>query len=303
MRNYKTRNLQQPEMIARPFKVCSKEFLEALSIKEASPETITAYEKDLFMVNAFLEERFNGIVMLEDIQTDDLEDYLTMLSVEKNYKPRSINRHINTIRSFYNHAIKKRWTTVHASAPLEQLKVPQKERTTIDEKEYKDLIQAIEHPTISVIVQFLYYTGLRITECLTLCLDDVNLNKQTIHVKNGKGNKERIVPVTEKLVPILAHYLTSVRPNVESERFFALAKTGKVSDVYVNRVLHETTEKLGWSKVVTCHILRHSFASNLANKDVHIAHISNLLGHADLKTTSIYVHSNQNQLAEAVSVL
>lgn len=303
MRNYKTRNFQQSKTITRPFKVCSKEFLEALTIKKASPETITAYEKDLVMVNSFLEERFNGIVMLKDIQTDDLEDYLAMLSVEKNYKPRSINRHINTIRSFYNHAIKKGWTMQHVAAPLEQLKVPKKERTTIDEKEYMDLVEAIEHPTISVIVQFLYFTGLRITECLTLCLDDVNLNKRTIYVRNGKGNKERIVPITGKLVPILTDYLGTIRPKVGSERFFALGKTGKVSDVYVNRVLHETTKKLGWSKVVTCHILRHSFAFNLVNKNVHIAHISNLLGHADLKTTSIYVHSNLNQLTEAVSVL
>lgn len=303
MRNYKTRNLQKPETASRPFKVYTKEFLEALSNRNASHETISGYGKDLFMVNSFLEERFNGIVMLEDIQTNDLEAYLTMLSVEKNYKPSSVNRHINTIRSFYNYAIKKGWTMHHVAAPLEQLKVPKKERTTIDEKEYMELIGAIEHPTIKVIIQFLYFTGLRITECLTMQLEDVNLNNRTIHVKNGKGSKERMVPITDKLMPILSSYLTTTRPKVESGRFFALTKTGKVSDVYVNRVLHETTEKLGWSKVVTCHILRHSFASNLVNKNVHIAHISNLLGHADLKTTSVYVHSNQNQLAEAVSVL
>lgn len=303
MRNYLNRNKQLPETMSIPFRTCSKEFLDALIVKNSSPETISGYGKDLSMINTFLEERFNGIVMLEDIQTEDLDDYLTMLSVEKKYKPRSVNRHINTIRSFYNHAIKKGWTLRHAAAPLEQHKVPKKERTSLDEQEYSELIHAIEHPTIKVIIQFLYFTGLRITECLTMQVEDVNLNNKTIHVKNGKGNKERMVPITDKLMPILSNYLENVRPDVSSKRFFALTKTGKVSDIYVNRVLHETTQQLGWSKVVTCHILRHSFASNLVNKNVHIAHISSLLGHADLKTTSVYVHSNPTQLAEAVSVL
>lgn len=303
MKIYKRQSTQQATPVARPFTVCTAAFLEALAQKQASPETVSGYGKDLFMVNLFLEERYNGLVMLEDVQTDDLEDYLTMLSVKKNYKPGSVNRHVNTIRSFYNHAIKKGWTLRHVAAPLEQLKVPKKERTTLDEQEYAELIGAVDHPTIRVIIQFLYYSGLRITECLMMRLADVDLQKRTIHVKNGKGNKERVVPITEKLMPILQDYLSDTRPEVQSDRFFALEKTGKVSDVYVNRVLHETTKKLGWSKVVTCHILRHSFATNLVNKNVHIAHISNLLGHADLKTTSVYVHSNQHQLAEAVSVL
>ncbi|WP_108668946.1 tyrosine-type recombinase/integrase [Peribacillus acanthi] len=288
---------------SRPFGSYTKDFLEGLSLRNASGETISGYGLDLEMFNRFLEERYNGIVMLEDVKTHDIEDYLMMLKTVKNYQPGSVNRHLCTIRSFYNFAVKKGWTQFHAAAPIDQLKVPRKERTFIDEQEYHELVHAIEHPIIKTIIQFLFYTGLRITECLTLTLEDVDLETKIIHVKNGKGKKERKVPISEKLVPLLNTYLEDVRPYVDSNRFFALAKTGKVSDVYVNRTLHETTQKLGWKKVITCHVLRHSFASNLVKKNIHVVHIQNLLGHADLKTTSVYVHANQDQLAEAVAAL
>ncbi|WP_083180388.1 tyrosine-type recombinase/integrase [Paenibacillus yonginensis] len=292
-----------PAQANLPFQVYSARFLEGLQAKNASSETISGYKKDLEMINRFLEERYNGIVMLHDIKTQDLEDYLKMLSRERKYQPASVNRHLCTMRSFYNFAIKRGWTNVHAAAPIDPLKAPTKERTYIDEKEYHELVQAIDHPTIKTIVQFLFYTGLRIAECLSLTLDDVDLVNLIIHVKHGKGDKERNVPISAKLAPILAEYKDAIRPEISSKRFFALEKTGKVSDVYVNYVLHQTTAKLGWEKVITCHILRHSFASNLVKKDVHVVHIQKLLGHSDLKTTSRYVHSNYDQLAKAVDVL
>jgi len=286
-----------------PFKTYSTKFLEGQKAKQLSGETISGYKKDLEMINQFLEKRYNGIVMLHDIKTQDLEDYLCMLSDERNYQPASVNRHLSTMRSFYNFAIKREWTTFHAAALIDPLKAPIKERTFLDEQEYFELVGAIEHPTIKTIVQFLFYTGLRITECLTLTVDDVDFDNRMIHVRHGKGDKERKVPLSEKLIPVLTEYKEMIRPEANSNRFFALAKTGKVSDVYVNRTLHETTAKLGWKKVVSCHVLRHSFASHLVKNNIHVVHIQKLLGHSDLKTTSRYVHANHDELAEAIAVL
>ncbi|GGJ81348.1 tyrosine recombinase XerD [Anoxybacillus voinovskiensis] len=285
------------------FRTCAKEFMEGLKARNASPETIAGYAKDLEMVSRFLEKKYNGFVCLDDIQTEDVEEYLRMLRVERHYQPASVNRHLNTLRSFYKYAIKKGWTVRNVVAPIDQLKAPKKERTFIDEKEYEQLVQAIQHPTIQVVIQCLFYTGLRITECLSLTLEDVNLEEGIIFVQNGKGNKQRKVPISPKLLPLLKHYKEHIRPATDSPFFFALSKTGKLSDVYVNRVLHETTRKLGWKKKVTCHVLRHSFASNLVKNNVHIVHIQKLLGHADLKTTSVYVHANQEQLVEAIRTL
>lgn len=280
-----------------------EKFKTGLVASDKSWETVTGYEKDLGMLQRFLESKYNCQLYLGDVSTQDLEDYLLMLKEEKGYQPASRNRHLNTLRSFYKFAIKKGWVKENPTLPIEQVKVKRKEREYVTEEEFHELHEAIEHQLIQLVVRFLFYTGLRITECLQLTLDDVSLETNMIHVRHGKGDKERFVPISIKLKPYLEDYKENWRVDTKSNYFFATTKTGSLSDVYVNRVLHETTEKLGWKKVITAHKLRHSFASQLVRKNVNPVSIQKLLGHADLKTTSIYVHSNHEQLQEAVNVL
>ncbi|MGG3162161.1 MULTISPECIES: tyrosine-type recombinase/integrase [unclassified Geobacillus] len=280
-----------------------QKFLVGLVAQDKSQETINGYDKDLGMVQRFLESKYNCQIYLEDIKTQDIEDYLLMLKEEKGYQPASRNRHLNTLRSFYKYATKKGWVKDNPTLPLEQVKVPRKERQYLTEEEFFQLLEVIDHQLIQLVVRFLYFTGLRISECLNLTIDDVNLEEGWIHVRQGKGNKERFVPISSKLKPYLEDYKENWRVETDSNIFFATKKTGRLSDVYVNRVLAEATAKLGWKKKVTCHILRHSFASQLVKKNVNPVNIQKLLGHADLKTTSVYVHANQEQLAEAVNVL
>lgn len=162
---------------------------------------------------------------------------------------------------------------------------------------------AIDHDLIQLVVLVLYLTGLRISECLSLTTDTVDLDQKVIHVVAGKGNKDRLIPISDKLLPLLQHYLEHERPDTDSNLFFCTKKTGKLSDVYVNRVLADAVKKLGWKKKVTAHILRHSFASQLVKKDVNLVQIQKLLGHSSLKVTSIYTHSNLEQLSVAVNCL
>ncbi|WP_337019531.1 tyrosine-type recombinase/integrase [Oceanobacillus massiliensis] len=271
--------------------------------QDRSHETITGYDKDLGMIQRFLESKYNCQIYIEDVTTEDIEAYLLMLKEVKAYKPASRNRHLNTLRSFYKFAMKKGWVRDNPTLPLEQVKTPRKERQYITEEEVYQLLDVVDHRLIQLVIRFLYFSGLRISECLHLTLDDVNLEKKTIHVRHGKGDKERFVPISNTLLPYLVDYKENWRVDTESIFFFATKKTGRLSDVYVNRVLADATELLGWKKKVTCHILRHSFASQLVNKNVNPVNIQKLLGHADLKTTSIYVHANQEQLAEAVNAM
>ena len=147
------------------------------------------------------------------------------------------------------------------------------------------------------------FTGLRVTECTSLRLEDVDLNNLVIHVINGKGGKDRDVPISATLAPYLVDYLQNWRPNVSSDKFLATQKTGEISHQTINKAFHQTTYKLAWEKKVTCHILRHTFASKLVANDVHVSKISKLLGHADVRTTSIYMHSSTEELQEAVNLL
>uniref|UniRef100_UPI0012FD104B tyrosine-type recombinase/integrase n=2 Tax=Bacillati TaxID=1783272 RepID=UPI0012FD104B len=89
----------------------------------------------------------------------------------------------------------------------------------------------------------------------------------------------------------------------ESPLFFCTKKTGKLSPVYVNRIISQAVNELGWKKKVTAHILRHSFASRLVKKDVNLVQIQKLLGHSSLNVTSIYTHTDLEQLSEAINTL
>ncbi|ELK39417.1 hypothetical protein D478_24473 [Brevibacillus agri BAB-2500] len=273
-----------------------------LSAIDRSEQTRSGYQKDLTQFHRFLEDQYNCPPYLEDVKLSDLEAYLSWLKEEKEYAPASRSRNLYTLRSFYNYCYKKELVERNIAFSLENIKLQQKERTYLTEPEVNELVQAIDHDLIRLVVTFLYYTGLRISECLNLKVDDVDLNRQMVHVRAGKGNKDRVVPLSDKIVPLLREYSEHVRPQT-SDRFFATDKTGKLSPVYVNRVLAETTEKLGWKKIVTAHILRHSFASQLVKKDVNLVQIQKLLGHSSLKVTSIYTHADTDQLKDAVSVL
>lgn len=226
------------------------------------------------------------------------------LKDRQSWKTNSVNLVISTLNGFFKYAMKKQLVTSNVMDDIEQFRKVKVERDFLTEDEMSKLIEAIEQPLIKLLVKTLGYTGLRISEALNLTLNDVDFEKKIIHVINGKGGKNRNVPMPESLANELMIYKDTKRPNVNTSYFFALKKTGKVSQQYVNRELKIATEKAGISKNVSAHILRHSYASALVKKGVSLPIIAKLLGHSDFRTvTSIYVHLADDELTSAVNQL
>ncbi|UGB30583.1 tyrosine-type recombinase/integrase [Metabacillus sp. B2-18] len=271
--------------------------------KGRSKETIRGYIMDITLLDRFLTEKYNCPTYLEELTEDDIESYLRMLREEKGYQPASINRHLNSIRVLCKFAYKKDLIEKNPSRNVEQLKCQRKERVFLSADELDTLLESIDHRLVQLAVRTMAYTGLRVSECTKLTIDDIDLENDLIHVIAGKGNKDRVVPISGTLKPYLLDYINGWRVNVGSNKFFATKKTGELSHQTINRVLQETTYKLEWKKKVTCHILRHSFASFLVAKNVNVTKISKLLGHADVRTTSVYMHTNTQELKEAVNLL
>ncbi|SMB82663.1 Phage integrase, N-terminal SAM-like domain [Desulfonispora thiosulfatigenes DSM 11270] len=268
---------------------------------ERSPVTIRAYYEDLTLLNRYLQEKYNCLIYLEDITQEDIENYLYYLKEIKHYQPISRKRVLGSMRSFFSYAYKSQWCSQNVTARLEPIKCQQKERHYLSEEEVNLFVAAIKHDLVRLVAQTLYYTGMRISECLNLKVEDVNLEDNLIHIRHGKGNKDRFVPINSKLKKLLVDYNENWK--VVSEYFFATRISGTLSPTRVAKVFRETTGALGWKKKVTAHILRHSFASKLVKNDVHLVKISKLLGHSSLKTTSIYVHSHMDDLKDAVNTL
>lgn len=278
-------------------------FLQYLSSIGRSQETITGYRKDLTFFTRFLENKYNCETYIDEVTTNDIEDYLYYLKIKRDYAPASRSRSLHTLRSFFTYAHKKELVVRNVALSVEKINIQQKERIYLSDEEIEELIKAVDHELIRLVVLVLYMTGLRISECLNLTVDCVDLKNKVIHVVAGKGNKDRFVPISNRLLPFLEDYLQFKRPEISSPLFFCTKKTGKLSPVYVNRELAEAVKKLGWKKKVTAHILRHSFASQLVKKEVNLVQIQKLLGHSSLKVTSVYTHTNLDQLTEAINTL
>ncbi len=276
-----------------------KYYLEHL---DYSPSTIERYIRDLYTFNRWIEGQLNGQIYLEDITDEDIEKFITRLK-NKNYAPTSRSRYFYTFRSFYKFAFKKELVEKNIALSLDHGKLPVKERDYLTQEEIDLLVDAIDHRLIALVVKFLAYTGLRISECLNLKVDDIDFKTNIVKVREGKGRKDRSVPIHEDIQPLLSEYISDWRDAFGSDNLFATSRTGSLSNTYVNAVIRKATSKLGWKKRISCHMLRHSFASNLVKKKVGLVEIQKLLGHSSLKTTSVYTHVDTDQLFDAVNSL
>lgn len=268
---------------------------------ERSPRTIEAYNLSLNLLNRYLVEKFNAPIYVEDITKQHIEEYLLFLKEEQQYKASSRKQMLGSYRAFFKYAYQNEWCRSNVTETLEPITVNQKERHFLGEQEVQQFIEAIDHRLIQLVAQTLYYTGMRISECLNLQVEDVDMEAAVIRIRNGKGNKDRTIPMNPKLRELFIDYIEYWQ--VHSDYFFATKISGSLSATNVARVFRETSAALGLKKNVTAHILRHSFATNMVHKGVNIVNIQKLLGHSSLKTTSIYVHSSMDDLEAAVNTL
>lgn len=270
---------------------------------DLSENTIQAYGNDLCFFGKYLIHTYNYTPYLSDVTTEDFENYLVYLKDSLGYSSASRKRKLAVFRTFMNFCMKKKYIFSNPAVLVDSIKVKHKERLYLDEREVMQIIDQLSHPLISLVVITLYYTGMRISECIHLKLCDVNFERNEIRVVDGKGQKERLIPISHKLLPHLKNYKEHFRPFSKDERFFCTANSGAISAPYVNRFLAEATKKLGWPYHVTCHTMRHAFASNLVKRNIHVVQIQKLLGHTNLSTTSIYTHAKFEDLTVAVNQL
>lgn len=275
-----------------------QEFLVYLVTRNRSGHTVEGYRKDLRIFAAFLEREF-GVTLVEDVEEVHIEAYIQYLGQVRGLQPRSQNRYVTSIRSMYHFAVKKRLIKNNVLQYVENVQYERRERDYLTEEELYRLFDAIHHPIAKVGVLMLAYTGLRISELLNLRLTDIDLHNGVIKVL-GKGSKERIVPLSTRLQEILLIYLKDIRPEL-GQYVFATKKTGRLSPQYLNKIIREGAAACGFHKRVSAHTLRHSFASHLVKKQVDLPTLQRLLGHANIRTTSIYLHTDYEMLKNAVN--
>ena len=275
-----------------------KAFEERLENAGRSEQTRIAYIRDVERFRRFLIEERNSEPSLAFITEEDIERYLAYCLKVRHITPQSRNRYLTAIMRFFAFCVKKKWLEKNPAEDIDQIRTHRKPRHALTASEFERLFEHIRHLDAKVALMFMLTTGVRVSEALSIRLQDVDFEREQVIV-TGKGNKQRVIPLSKGNVEMLADYLDNIR-DADSEKLFALKKTGSFSSVYLNRLLNEAREKAGIERHVTNHILRHTFATHLLKEGVDISVLQKLMGHNSLRTTAVYLHHRDEDLRAAM---
>jgi site-specific recombinase XerD len=270
--------------------------LEEIQRRNYSPETTRSY---IHAVKQFAEYFGKSP---EKLGAEEIRRYQLYLLNEKKYTAGSVKVHISALHFFYKKVLKRRDLTLD---DLVYPKRPKKLPVVLSTEEVARLIEATSHLMHRAVLMLLYGTGIRRTEASRLQVSDIDSQRMVLHIRQGKGARDREVPLSPKLLEALRAYWRSRRP----KHFLFPSSTGHrgaeqpICDKTVWYICKEAAVRAGIQKKIGPHTLRHSFATHHLEAGTDLRTIQLLLGHADLKHTIIYLHLSHRHLHAAPSPL
>src|SRR5690606_7338571 len=270
--------------------------------KSLSENTLEAYLRDIKKL-----ERFTSSLPLE-IEASEVEEFLYQFAKD-NYAPRSQARLISSLKSFFGYLQLEDWRNDNPAELLETPKLGMKLPDTLSEEEIDKLIAAIdlslpEGERNRAILETLYGCGLRVSELTELKLSDLFFEDNFIRVI-GKGNKQRLIPISNYTIKFLKIYLEEIRIHMPIQKGFEdyvfLNRRGKkLTRVMIFTIIKKLAEIAGIRKKISPHTFRHSFATHLLKNGADLRSIQMMLGHESITTTEIYTHLDDNSMRDAV---
>lgn len=274
-------------------------FLDYIKVeKRYSEHTLTSYKKDLEDFLSFVMNT-EGSQNLVQVDKKVIRNFLVHLT-ENNFQKRSINRKLSTLRSFYHYLLKIGEIKVSPLESVSSLKFYPEKQIPISEEEMNNLSEILaqdeEYLLEKTIIETLYQTGMRKAELCNLLYENISFSTNEIKVK-GKGNKERIIPISTHLAEFLNEYKLLRKPKPEYEIYFFIQANGKkLTEKFVYSVVNRYLSIVTSKKKKSPHILRHSFATHVLNHGAEISKVKKLLGHSSLASTQVYTNGNIEQL-------
>lgn len=271
--------------------------------RNLSQNSIQSYMRDL---NQF--SKFNQKINPLHIKRKNILEYIDYIN-EYNISARSQARILSSIRSFYNFLIFENKLKIdpceHIHAPKIGFKIP----TTLTVKEVDKIINSIDLSSETgernrAIIECLYSCGLRVSELITIKISNVSFNENIIKVI-GKGNQQRIVPLSNTLHKYLKYYIDFIRSKQKIQKadldtLFLNRRGRGLSRVMIFTIVKELSIQAGITKTVSPHTFRHSFATHLVEGGADLRVVQEMLGHANITTTEIYTHLNQEYLRQEI---
>jgi integrase/recombinase XerC len=270
--------------------------------KRLSSNTLAAYQNDIAQFSEFLLVNFQ---IADPSQADYgmIRSWIISL-VDKDLEPISVNRKIACLRTFYKFLLAREFIAKDPSAKVSILKSRKKLPSFVKEGEMMQLLDNTTFPDNveglrnKLILELFYATGIRLAELIGLQESQVDLRNCTIKVL-GKRNKERVIPFSKKIVPILEAYRIRRNKEIPDNKSGLLFVTDKGKPCYPMMIYRTVKKYLMLGTVAekkSPHILRHTYATHLLNKGAEINAVKDLLGHSSLAATQVYTHNSIDKL-------
>lgn len=259
-----------------------------LKLRGFSPNTVKAYT----IANTLFLEWIKK--QPEQVTEQDVKDYLAHLISDKKMAPSSIALKKAALKFLFDEILKK--DIVNLKTP----KIPKQVPVVLTRDEVRKLIDSAGSYKSKVIIQFLYSSGLRLSELINIKINDLEIKEKIGWVRKGKGNKDRMFLLSETIIKELEKYMLTLDAN---EKYLFPGVEGHVSARNVQKIIENATGRACLRKKVHPHMLRHCFATHLLDAGVDIRKIQELLGHANLQTTQIYTSVSKEELKKVKSPL
>jgi site-specific recombinase XerD len=278
-----------------------------------SERTVITYRKSLekycFSIAGNVSATEKKAVPLGAFSEMSVKNFVWDLKIKQKLAPTSICEHLAALKSFGKYLVRSK---ILQKNPAEAVPMPKRPKRLVNVLGQKDLAEEKfpelpENPKLPQIrarflLELIYGSGLRISECQSLCWNQLRTKERLVRVI-GKGNKERIVPITDSLITWLEKFRAAEieAGHAPSETSYVfLSEDGKPFSVRTLRNdIHNLLREIGWEGKASPHVLRHSFATHLLENGAEIMSVKEMLGHSNISTTQVYTHVNAERLREA----
>ncbi len=266
------------------------QFKDWLNSRRYSPNTIKTYTDAL---QTFL--KFYHHKSLNEINNQDLIRFNNEYILRNGFSASFQNQVVNAIKLFFKKIENTQLEVDLIHRPKREKKLP----NVLSKEEIKAILEVPTNIKHKAMLSLIYACGLRRSELLHLKPTDIDSKRHLLIIRNSKGKKDRVVPISEKLIELLRSYYKNYRPKIWL--FEGQKPTEPYSEKSLQSVLKLALQKAGIKKPVTLHWLRHSYATHLLESGTDLRYIQELLGHKSSKTTEIYTHVTENSLKKIKS--
>jgi integrase/recombinase XerD len=274
-----------------------KAMLEELQRRNLSPITTRIY---LHAVEEFA-LYFNQSP--DQLGLEHIRQYQAHLFADRKLDAISVAQQVSALRFLFLKTLKRPWRTEEMPAPKQPIRLPQ----VLSREEVEQLIQCAASPLHRIWLLILYGTGMRREELVRLQIGDIDSARMLIHIRQGKGNKDRDVMLSPRLLEELRNYWRRANPKPKTHLFPGKGPHSTVEVPIDSRsifnAVRQAAQRAGIDKHVHPHTLRHCFATHLLESGADLHTIQLLLGHADIKTTSRYLHLSERHIKATASPL